>query len=111
MAFCVLSYCSNIPKAIKKNKLKTPFDKTDHVIRLDDITVLSQCKAWKIRAALTGESDRSLTCAHVSERAEGEVKHKKTCTRVDSRGTEKPSLTLPLQGIKHRVFGLEFRRS
>ena len=55
----------------------------------------------------------SLTCAKMWVRAVdtkgGQAQH--VCTRVDSEGHKKLSLTLHRQGIEPRVFGFEFRRT
>ena len=44
----------------------------------------------------------------VGEGGGGGVRHKQACTRVDSEGQERLSLTQPQQGIEPRVLGFEF---
>ena len=61
-----------------------------------------------VRPTLLRQMDRgSLTCAQIWVRAithEAGSMYKQVCTRVNSEGQKKMSLTLPSQGIEARVF-------
>ena len=69
------------------------------------------CTLLAVRPTLLWQMDMgSLMCTNIWTHAAHPkgVRRKQVCTQVDSEGQKKPSLPLPHQGIKPRVFGFEF---